>query len=63
MLYEEKGFSAVMVVEALEQVAQRCGGSPILGDIQGQAGLGSEHPDGAVYVPVHCRSLPTQTSL
>ena len=29
--------------EALEQVAWRCGGSPALGDIQGQAGPGSEH--------------------
>mgnify|MGYP001853027772 CR=1 FL=1 len=30
--------------EALEQVAQRGGGSPVPGDIQGQAGWDSEHP-------------------
>ena len=29
--------------EAVELVAQRVGGSPIPGDIQGQAGWGSEH--------------------
>ena len=57
MLYEEKGFSAIMVVEALEQVAQRCGGSPILGDIQGQAGWGFKQPDLVLAVPVHCRGV------
>ena len=41
-------------VEALAQVAQGCGGWPIPGDTQGQDGWGSEHPDGAVGVPVHC---------
>jgi len=30
---------------------------PLLGDIQGQAGQGSEHPDLAVDVPVHCRGV------
>ena len=34
--------------KALEQVAQRGGGCPILGDTQGQAGWGSEQPDVAV---------------
>ena len=29
--------------EAVEQVAQRSGGSPILGDVEGQAGWGSGH--------------------
>ena len=29
----------------------------ILGDIQGQAGPGSEQPDGAVGGPVHCRGV------
>jgi len=29
--------------KAQEQVAQRCGGCPIPGDTQGQAGWGSEH--------------------
>jgi len=29
--------------EVLEQVAQRSGGCPICGDIQGQAGRHSEH--------------------
>ena len=43
--------------EALEQVAQRCGGCRVPGDTQGQAGGGSEQPDVAVYVPVHCRGV------
>jgi len=42
---------------ALEQVAQRCGGSPTLVDIQGQAGQGSEQPDQAVGVQVHCKEV------
>ena len=42
---------------ALEQVAQSCGGFPILGDIQGQTGLGSEQPDLTVDVPIHCRGV------
>jgi len=33
----------------------RCGGCPILGDMQDQARWGFEQPDGAVGVPVHCR--------
>jgi len=41
--------------EALAQVAQRSCGFSVLEDIQGQAGRGSEHPDVAVGVPVHCR--------
>ena len=58
--------------EALEQVAQRSGGCSIPGDIQGQAGWGSEQPDPAIGVPVHCRVvglddllrfLPTHTGL
>jgi len=43
--------------EALEQIAQRGGGCPLLGDIQGQTGQGSEQPDLAVDVPVHCRGV------
>ena len=43
--------------EALKQVFQRDGGRPIPGDIQGQTGQGSEHPDLAVGVPVYCRKL------
>ena len=43
--------------EALAQVAQRGGGCPIPGDIQGQAGQGSEQPDPAVGVPVQCRAV------
>ena len=39
--------------EALEQVAQRGGGCPAPGDIQGQAGWGSKQPDGTIGVPVH----------
>ena len=36
-------------------------GSPVLGDTQGQAELGSEQPDGAVGVPVHCKELDQMT--
>jgi len=43
--------------EKLEQVAQRGGGCPTPGDIQGQAGWGSEQLDLAVGVPVHCREV------
>jgi len=43
--------------EALAQVARRGGGGPIPGDIQGQAGQGSEFLDVAVGVPVHCRGV------
>jgi len=38
----------------LEQVAHRSGGSCVSGDIQGEAGGGSEQPNLAVSVPVHC---------
>ena len=41
----------------MERVAQRCGGSPIPGDTQGQTEWASEHPDLAVGVPVHCRGV------
>jgi len=36
--------------EVLAQAAQRGGGCPVHGDIQGQAGQGSEHLD----LPVRC---------
>ncbi len=39
---------------ALQQVAQRAGGSLILGDIEDQAGQGSKQPHLAVAVPVLC---------
>ena len=38
-------------------VAQIGGGCPILGDIQGQAGRGSEQHDLAVGVPAHWREV------
>ena len=38
-------------------VAQRGDGCSVPGDIQGQAGQGSEHPDLAVGVPVHYRGV------
>ena len=41
--------------ESFSLVAQRGGGNPIPEDTQGQAGPGSEQPDLAVGVPVHCR--------
>mgnify|MGYP001857158148 CR=1 FL=1 len=43
--------------EALTQVAHRSSGCGFPGDTQGQVGRGSEHPHGAVGVPVHCRFI------
>jgi len=43
--------------EALAQVAQRGGGCPIPGNIQGQAGRGSEQPGLVEDVPAHCRGV------
>ena len=37
--------------------AQRGGRSPVLGDIQGQAGWSSKHCNLAADDPVHCRSI------
>jgi len=34
-----------VITFVLEQSAQRGGGCPVLGDIQGQAGQGSEQPE------------------
>ena len=51
--YKEKVFYS-KAGEALEQIIQRGGGCPIPGDIQGQAGPGSEQPDLAVDIPGHC---------
>ena len=45
--YKEKAFYNKSG-EAVEHVAQRGGGCPIPGNIQGQAGLGTEQPDLAV---------------
>ena len=42
-------------MQGAEQASQRCGGFP--GDIQVQAGQGSEEPNLAVDVPVHCRRV------
>lgn len=42
---------------ALELVAQKGGGSPVLGDVQGQDGSGSEQPDLAVNVPSCCKRV------
>ena len=39
------------------KVAQRGGERPVHGDIQGQTGPGSEQPDGAVDVPLHCKGI------
>ena len=32
-------------------------GAPSLRDFEGQAGPGSEQPDGAVHVPFHCKGV------
>ena len=34
-----------------------CDRCPVPGDVQGQAGQGSEQPDLAMHVPVHCRGV------
>jgi len=47
----------VSISKALAQVAQIGGGCPVLGNIQDQAGWGSEQRDVAVGVPVHCRAV------
>ncbi len=41
----------------LAQVAQRGGGCPIPGNIQGQVGRGSEQPDLVGDVPAPCRGV------
>ena len=41
--------------EALEQVVWKRCGRPILGEVQGQVGWGSEHPD--LAADVHCRGF------
>ena len=41
----------------MAQAAQGGGGCPIVGDIQGQAGSGSEQFDLAVGVLVHCKEV------
>jgi len=41
----------------MAQVAQRGGECPVRGDIQSQAGRGSEQPDVAAGIPVHCRGV------
>jgi len=41
----------------LEWVAQRGGRCPVLGNIQGQVGWGSEQPDLVVDVPAYYRAV------
>jgi len=43
--------------ETLAQVAQRGGGCPMPGNIQGQVRWGSEKPDLVEDVPGHCRGI------
>jgi len=43
--------------EALEQIAQTCGGCLVLGYIQGQAGWDSKQHNLVVDVSVHCRGV------
>ena len=49
-LYEESG-------KTLEQLAQISCGCPILGNLQGQVGRGSEQPGLVEGVPAHCRGV------
>jgi len=50
MFYSESG-------ETLAQVARRGGRCPVPGNIPGQVGWGSEHPDPVEAVPAHCRGV------
>jgi len=43
--------------EMLERVAQRGSGSPIAGNLQGQAGPSSEQPHRVEDVPARCRGV------
>jgi len=43
--------------EALAQPAQRSGRCTISGNVPGQVGQGSEHPDPAEDVPARCRGV------
>ena len=43
--------------EGLEQIAQRGGGGPIPGNIQGQVGRGPEQPALLGDSPAHCRGV------
>jgi len=51
------GFFYSKVGEAVQQVAKRYGECPIPGNSQDGAGWGSEQPDLAVGIPVHCRRV------
>ena len=50
-------FFTVRIVKHWNEFAQRGGGCLIPGDIQGQAGQGTEQPHLAVGVLVHCREV------
>ena len=54
--YKEKVFYSASG-EASKHIVQTGGGSPIPGDIQGQAEWGSEQSDVAVGDLVHCRGV------
>jgi len=43
--------------ETLQQVVQKCGRCPILGNIQGRVGQGSEQSGLVEDVPAHCRGF------
>ena len=47
--------------EALAQAAHRGGRNPFSGDIQIQAGWGSEQSDLAVGIPVQCREVGAES--
>ena len=53
----QTGYEEKEVAEAQDQVAQSGGGSPIPGDIQAQAGWGSEQPDGSYRCLCLCRGV------
>jgi len=52
-----KKYFVIMVAKPWDKLPQKGDECPVLGDVQGQAGRGSEQTDLAVDVPVHCRGV------
>lgn len=52
----KKGFT-VRVVRLWNRLSREVADALLLGDIQGQAGSGSDCPDLTVDVPVHCKGV------
>ena len=52
-----KKYFVIMVAKPWDKLPQKGDECPVLGDVQGQAGWGSELTDLAVDVPVRCRRV------